>query len=88
MPDVAGANRYLIGQIHTGKGPMVALMEQMNIVRDDLEDITVPSDRHLLEEFERLHDLHSRLRPKVEYTHDIYQTRDRELESEEHTHIP
>ncbi len=88
MPDVAGANRYLIGQIHTGKGPIVALMEQMNIVRDDLEDITVPSDRHLLEEFERLHDLHSRLRPKVEYTHDIYQTRDRELELEDHTHIP
>jgi hypothetical protein len=88
MPDVEGANRYLIGQIRAGKDPIVALMEQMNIVRDDLEDITVPSDRHLLEEFERLHDLHSQLRPKVEYTHEIYQTRDRELELEDHTHIP
>ena len=65
---------------------MVPLMEQMNMVRDCLEEISVPSDRPLIKEFQELHDLHSQLRPKVESTHDIYETRDRELELED-THI-
>jgi len=87
-PDVEGAHRYLIDQVRAGKGLIVPLMEQMNLVRDYLEEIGIPSDRPLIKEFQELHDLHSQLRPKVEYTHEIYETRDREQELEDHTHIP
>jgi len=85
-PDVEGVHRYLIDQIRAWKGPIVPLMEQMNLVRDYIEEIGIPSDRQLVKEFQDLHDLHSQLRPKVESTHDIYETRDRELELED-THI-
>jgi hypothetical protein len=86
IPDVEGANRYVIDQIRAGRGQTVPLMEQMNMVRDYVEEIGIPSDQQLIKEFQQLHDLHSQLRPKVEYPHDIYETRDRELELED-THI-
>lgn len=68
MTDVEGAHRYLIDQVRAGRGLIVPLMEQMNLVRDYLEEIGIPSDRPLIKEFQELHDLHSQLRPKVEYT--------------------
>lgn len=69
-------NKYLISEIRQGNGSQVALMEQMNMVRDSLEDITSPANHRLFEEYERLHNLHPDLRPRSKYE-DLYQTRER-----------
>jgi len=93
-PDLDGFTRYLKSEIRQGNGSQVALMEQMNMVRDSLEDITSPANHRLFEEYERLHNLYPDLRPKSKYE-DLYQTRElshertdrspeRELEHETH----
>jgi len=68
-------------------------MEQMNNVRDYLEELTTSSTQHLFHEYERLHALYPDLRPNIEHevlygTHErsftrTEQTREREHEREQ-----
>jgi hypothetical protein len=82
-PDFEGVTNYLKGEIPK-RGSQVPLMEQMNLVRDRLEDLTSPTNRHLFQEYERLHDLYPDIRPTVGY-HDLFETRERSHEQTERT---
>ena len=82
-PDLESVSNYLRGEIRN-RGSQVPLMEQMNVVRNRLEDLTSPTNRHLFQEFERLHDLYPGIRPTVEY-HDLCETRERSNERTEQT---
>jgi hypothetical protein len=82
-PDFEGVTNYLKGEIPK-RGSQVPLMEQMNLVRDRLEDLTSPTNRHLYQEYERLHDLYPDIRPTVGY-HDLFETRERSHEQTERT---
>jgi hypothetical protein len=83
-PDLEGVTSYLKAGIRKGRGSQVPLMEQMNLVRDWLEDLTSPTNRHLFQEHERLHGLYPDLRPHLEY-HDLNETRERSNERTEQT---
>ncbi|MDX6559942.1 MAG: hypothetical protein QOF72_2991 [Blastocatellia bacterium] len=83
-PDLEGVSNYLKGELRKYRGSQEPLMEQMNIVRDRLEDLTSPTNRHLFQEFERLHDLYPDIRPTVGY-HDLFETRERSHEQTERT---
>src|SRR5258706_574342 len=83
-PDLEGVSNYLKGELRKNRGSQVPLMEQMNVVRDRLEDLTSPTNRHLFQEYEQLHDLYPDLRPTVEY-HDVFETRERSHEQTERT---
>jgi len=82
-PDLESVTTYLKGEI-PNRGSQVPLREQMNVVRDWLEDISSPTNRHLFQEYERLHELYPDLRPTVKY-HDLYETRERSNERTEQT---
>ena len=83
-PDLEGVSNYLKGELRKYRGSQVPLMEQMNLVRDRLEDLTSPTNRHLFQEYERLHDVYPDIRPTVGY-HDLFETRERSHEQTERT---
>ncbi|MGZ8845759.1 MAG: hypothetical protein ACXW3C_04785, partial [Pyrinomonadaceae bacterium] len=92
-PDIEGAKNYFIGQLRLNHGRIVPVMEQMNNVRDYLEELTTSSNQHLFHEYERLHALYPDLRPNIEHEvlYGTYersftrteQTREREHEREQ-----
>jgi hypothetical protein len=70
-PNVEGVTRYLMAQARTSQGPVVPLMEEMNTVRESIEEVVTPTNHRLVDEFHRLHEVHPWLTPNVEYSHDI-----------------
>ena len=78
VPDIEGAKNYLLGQVQQGNGWIYSMCQQMNNVRDYLEELKTPANQRLFDEYERLHTLYPDLTPRVEHA-DLYETHERSL---------
>lgn len=80
-PNMEAVSGFLREQIRSGQGAIVPLMREMNMVRESIEEISSPSNQHLVDAFHRLHDLYPSLTPNVEYSRDIHEIRERSMPS-------